>query len=121
LFFVEHINRLSGMKLLIAGFVLLVDGARVAQHEVQQEEQHEASEGNPFKKWGDKLGEKFKDMITSDDPDVNADMVQIVRKHGYPIEEHEVITEDGYILTNFRIPHGIAESAPASGKPVVFV
>ncbi|NXX86636.1 LIPM Lipase, partial [Urocolius indicus] len=31
---------------------------------------------------------------------------QIVRYHGYPYEEHEVVTDDGYYLTMQRIPHG---------------
>ncbi|NWX15041.1 LIPM Lipase, partial [Aegotheles bennettii] len=31
---------------------------------------------------------------------------EIVRYHGYPYEEHEVVTEDGYYLTMQRIPHG---------------
>ena len=30
----------------------------------------------------------------------------MVRFYGYPLEEHEVETEDGYILTLHRIPHG---------------
>ncbi|KAH8381039.1 hypothetical protein KR200_009727 [Drosophila serrata] len=28
-----------------------------------------------------------------------------IRSHGYPTETHEVVTEDGYVLTLFRIPH----------------
>ncbi|NWH60263.1 LIPM Lipase, partial [Geococcyx californianus] len=31
---------------------------------------------------------------------------EIVRYYGYPYEEHEVVTEDGYYLTMQRIPHG---------------
>ena len=29
---------------------------------------------------------------------------QLIESHGYHVEEHEVITEDGYILTLHRIP-----------------
>ena len=31
----------------------------------------------------------------------------MVKSFGYPIEEHEVITQDGYILTLHRIPYGL--------------
>ncbi|KAL1460135.1 hypothetical protein WDU94_012073, partial [Cyamophila willieti] len=39
---------------------------------------------------------------------------EIIRFYGYPGEEHKVLTEDGYILTNFRI-------ANPGGYPVLFI
>ena len=30
----------------------------------------------------------------------------MVSREGYPVETHQVITEDGYILAMHRIPHG---------------
>ncbi|GMT12080.1 hypothetical protein PFISCL1PPCAC_3377, partial [Pristionchus fissidentatus] len=37
----------------------------------------------------------------------DADMIlQIIQFHGYPAEEHHTTTQDGYILTMHRIPHG---------------
>ncbi|XP_051474210.1 lipase member M-like [Apus apus] len=39
-------------------------------------------------------------------PEVFMDVGEIVRYYGYPYEEHEVVTEDGYYLTLQRIPHG---------------
>lgn len=47
----------------------------------------------------------------------------IINKKGYPIEEHFITTDDGYILGTFRIPHGRNESRNAinSGKPVVLL
>lgn len=34
-----------------------------------------------------------------------------MEEHGYPIENHTVKTEDGYILTLHRIPYGANDSA----------
>jgi hypothetical protein len=31
---------------------------------------------------------------------------QLVRKYGYPVESHTVLTADGYFLTLHRIPRG---------------
>lgn len=44
----------------------------------------------------------------------------MLRKYGYPAEEHRVVTSDGYILEMHRCP-GSPLSPPASGKPVAFV
>ncbi|XP_069676695.1 lipase 1-like [Periplaneta americana] len=38
--------------------------------------------------------------------DVLLSTPELIRKYGYPVEEHTVQTEDGYVLTHFRIPHG---------------
>ncbi|KAI5703784.1 hypothetical protein M8J75_016203 [Diaphorina citri] len=44
----------------------------------------------------------------------------LVRKEGYPVEAHNVTTEDGYILTLHRIP-GTPSNPLPYGKPVVMV
>ncbi|XP_026324990.1 lipase 3-like [Hyposmocoma kahamanoa] len=52
--------------------------------------------------------------------DINLNITQSIKKYGYQTEEHETHTEDGYILTMFRIPqngptvflmHGLLGSA----------
>merc|ERR1719192_1870692 len=50
------------------------------------------------------------------DPDVGLNMTEITKSKGYPIEEHLVTTEDGYILGVFRIPYGRHETAANPAK-----
>ncbi|KAM6091997.1 LOW QUALITY PROTEIN: putative lysosomal acid lipase/cholesteryl ester hydrolase [Theristicus caerulescens] len=48
-------------------------------------------------------------MCISDKPDASPkasmDVGEIVRYHGYPYEDYEVVTDDSYYLTMQRIPH----------------
>lgn len=44
----------------------------------------------------------------------------LVEKYGYPAEQHNVTTEDGYDIVFFRIPGG-PKSLPTTGKPMVFL
>jgi hypothetical protein len=48
---------------------------------------------------------------------------QLIRFHGYPYEEHEYQTEDGYLNTVHRIPGTVRTVENAhevfQGKPVV--
>ena len=46
---------------------------------------------------------------------------ELIRHFGYPSEEHEVVTEDGYVLTLHRIPHGRQPSAFEKERPVVLL
>ncbi|NWX51860.1 LIPM Lipase, partial [Steatornis caripensis] len=46
---------------------------------------------------------------------------ELIRSKGYPSEEHEVTTEDGYIITINRIPYGTQNQGNPGLKPAVFL
>jgi len=60
-----------------------------------------------------------KSMVATD-PEVNMNASQLITYWGYPVEQYDVTTEDGYILTIFRIPYGKGQQ-PADNKPIIFI
>jgi gastric triacylglycerol lipase len=57
--------------------------------------------------------------IEKPDPDCFYNITQLIQNQGYPVEEHKVLTKDGYILGVFRIPHGRNSSSSKPGRPIL--
>lgn len=54
--------------------------------------------------------------------DENLTIPELIEFWGYPVESHEVTTEDGYILTLHRIPYGRDQTQGSDKKrPVIFL
>ena len=47
--------------------------------------------------------------------------IELIAKYNYPVETHYVTTEDGYILTVWRIKHGNETTSEAPNKKVVLM
>lgn len=50
------------------------------------------------------------DSADNDDPDLHLEIDGIVKRNGFPFEEYDVTTEDGFILKVHRIPRSGAPS-----------
>ncbi|KAH3869739.1 gastric triacylglycerol lipase-like [Dreissena polymorpha] len=56
-----------------------------------------------------------------DEPEVYMNTSQLITSKGYPCEEHDVHTQDGYILNIQRIPHGLSSAPVGGSRPVVLL
>ncbi|XP_074088344.1 lipase member K-like isoform X2 [Macrotis lagotis] len=54
-------------------------------------------------------------------PEASMTLSQMISYWGYPNEHYNVVTEDGYILDLYRIPHGKECLGTASSRPVVYL
>uniref|UniRef100_A0A8C6YF97 Lipase n=1 Tax=Naja naja TaxID=35670 RepID=A0A8C6YF97_NAJNA len=62
-----------------------------------------------------------KNVSSSVNPEARLNSKELILYWKYPLEEHYVVTEDGYILNLFRIPHGRENNTTTSPKRVVFL
>ncbi|XP_069681265.1 lipase 3-like [Periplaneta americana] len=47
---------------------------------------------------------------------------ELIENHGYPVQIHEVQTDDGYLLTLHRVPHGrVPNTGPGKKRPVLIM
>ncbi|XP_045495984.1 lipase 3-like [Colias croceus] len=53
--------------------------------------------------------------------DALLDVPAIIRRHNYPLEEHSVVTPDGYILGMHRIPYGRDRHNLPGDRPAILV
>ncbi|XP_063386017.1 lipase 3-like [Cydia fagiglandana] len=59
-------------------------------------------------------------MTAAENEDTHLNVTQLLQKHQYIVEEHTVKTDDGYILTLFRIPPK-QKTRDVQKRPVVFL
>ncbi|XP_017770541.1 PREDICTED: lipase 3-like [Nicrophorus vespilloides] len=51
--------------------------------------------------------------------DAGLNALELIEKYEYPIERHNVVTDDGYILEMHRIPHGRTNAGMQNKEPVL--
>ncbi|RMC11567.1 hypothetical protein DUI87_11687 [Hirundo rustica rustica] len=65
--------------------------------------------------------EELERMKRAVDPEAFMSINELITYQGYPSEEYEVMTEDGYAITINRIPYGTQNQGSPASRPVVFL
>lgn len=73
---------------------------------------------NVCKTFGDYYSDRDQNDNCYYNPDEFLSVPHIIVRNGYPLETHAVTTDDGYILTIFRIPYGKSSTSLKTRKPV---
>eukprot|EP01112_Ceratiomyxa_fruticulosa_P017887 TRINITY_DN5648_c0_g2_i1.p1 TRINITY_DN5648_c0_g2~~TRINITY_DN5648_c0_g2_i1.p1 ORF type:complete len:427 (+),score=85.23 TRINITY_DN5648_c0_g2_i1:108-1283(+) len=63
----------------------------------------------------------FISCVRADDPDMKRNVTQLIQARGYPVEDHSVLTPDGFILSVQRITGGRYTNGTTKGKPAVYL
>ncbi|XP_027711747.1 lipase member K-like [Vombatus ursinus] len=69
---------------------------------------------------GTQNGYSLKNRIPTN-PEASMNLSQIMSYWGYPNEQYDIMTKDGYILGLYRIPHGKGHLGTAPYRPVVYL
>ncbi|XP_072485073.1 lipase member K-like [Notamacropus eugenii] len=69
---------------------------------------------------GTQNGYSLKNRIPKN-PEATMNLSQIMSYWGYPNEQYDIVTKDGYILGLYRIPHGKECLGTAPYRPVVYL
>ncbi|KAF2901738.1 hypothetical protein ILUMI_04466 [Ignelater luminosus] len=99
------------MKLLLVGGVVFLAISLIL---IKQ-----STKNNVCKTFEDYYTDRDRNENCYHNPDDELPVPEVIKRWGYPVETHHAITEDGYILTLFRIPYGQNSSSKQPGHPVL--